>query len=304
MSTTFPLETQIAGRGETVPQVTTALKVETPENVILNYQLAGPAARCGAFLIDLLVRLVILFIALMVLCVGAMSEAIVTQSVLASLGLFQVFYFVLDWSYFVLLEWWWGGKSVGKHAVGIRVIDRKGYPISFWKSALRNFVRVADSLPFQLYGVGFLTILLTRRGQRLGDLFVGTVVITERSVHLPREPIILERIQPLPHTIISSSFRPEQRTLAAIEQFLGRRHVLTHERGHALAAVLASCLAERMEYRGEAQLVQQYPMAFLARVYVTYYKQADEEEESFEQEFGDFDSRIQQPAQRRRGAYR
>ncbi|MFQ5733248.1 MAG: RDD family protein [Planctomycetaceae bacterium] len=285
---------------KTAATVTTALQVETPENVVLNYQLAGPAVRCAAYLIDVAVRFGIVFVLSIVLCAGAFALPF------ASIGAAFVAWFVINWFYFVILEWRWRGKSVGKHAMGIRVIDRNGYPINFWSSALRNFLRFADSMPFLLHGVGFASILITKRGQRIGDLFAGTVVIAERTVRLPREPIILERIQPLPRVEIGSSFVPGPRTLAIIEQFLGRRFVLTHERGHALASVLAARLAGRLDYRGDAGLVQQYPMAFLARVYVTFLKRDDEDDdgEGFGDESSVFDSRILEPQRRQRDYYR
>jgi len=67
-----------------------------------------------------------------------------------------------------------------------------------------------------------------------------------------------------------NSFTPPPSTLAVIDEFLARRKVLTHERGHQLARELAMLLAERLDYRGDRQQAEDYPMAFLARVYVTF----------------------------------
>jgi hypothetical protein len=190
--------------------------------------------------------------------------------------------------------------------MGLRVIQDRGYPINFWSSCLRNLLRFADSWPYFLHGVGFVSILLTKNGQRLGDLVAGTVVITERTVRLPREPIILEKIQPLPRNEFASNYVPNSKTLAIVEQFLGRRFVLTHDRGHALASVLAARLAEKLNFQGDPKLVQQYPMAFLARVYVTFLKRADEDEDdehmpSYDSLSGtSFDSQFIQSPQRRR----
>lgn len=281
MSTaTFPLPAKPTA--SEAPQVTTELHVETPENVVLNYQLAGPAVRCAAYLIDLVVR-----IGLMVILGIAMGLAGGFISAVF-LGFLMVVFFVVDWFYYVVSECFFRGKSIGKHAMGLRVIQDRGYPINFWSSCLRNLLRAADSWPYLLHGVGFVSILLTKNGQRLGDLVAGTVVITERTVRLPREPIILEKIQPLPRNDFLSNYVPSSKTLAIIEQFLTRRFVLTHDRGHALASVLAAPLAEKLNFQGDAKLVQQYPMAFLARVYVTFLKRADEDEE--DEQFSSYDS--------------
>ena len=258
------------------PVVTTQLHVETPENVVLNYQLAGPAVRCAAYLIDFAVRAAIM------LALGLFFGIVFRVSFLFA-GAMLVVYFVVDWFYYVVSECWFRGKSIGKHALGLRVVQSRGYPITFWSSCLRNLFRAVDSLPFLLHGVGFISILLTRNGQRLGDLVAGTVVITERSVQLPREPIILEKIQPLPRNEFLSNYVPSEKTLGIVEQFLSRRFVLTHDRGHALASVLASRLAEKLSFEGDTKLVQQYPMAFLARVYVTFLKRTEDEEEQDEQ---------------------
>ena len=255
-------------------KVTTALYIETPENVVLNYQLAGPTVRGLAYLLDLLVRLAII----LVLGLFLMFAANLWSGGVSS-GMFLVLLFFIDWFYFVFSEVYFHGKSIGKHALGLRVIHVRGYPVSFWPSCLRNLLRAADSLPFLFHGVGFISILVTKRGQRLGDLVARTVVIAERPVRLPKEPIILEKIQPLPRAELVGSYVPTGRTLATIEDFLGRRFVLSHDRGHALAGPLAVRLAERLNFQGDPKLVQKYPMAFLARVYVTFLERVEEDEE-------------------------
>jgi len=101
--------------------------------------------------------------------------------------------------------------------------------------------------------------------------------VHESVVTLPLEPVILTKIQPLSRNDMSG-YVPQSQTLALIEQFLGRRHVLTHERGHAMALILARALAERLDYRGDSKLVDSYPMAFLARVYATCHRTEDEDQ--------------------------
>ncbi|MCH8830789.1 MAG: RDD family protein [Planctomycetes bacterium] len=281
-------------QADSPPHVGLAMPVETPENVILNYQLAGPAVRGAAYMIDLLIRGAFLYLASLLLGLFA----VVSQ--MMATGFFQIFAFLVQWAYYVVCEGFFNGKTIGKHAMGLRVIQERGYPITFWSASLRNLLRIADGMPYLItgglgfvffYGVGFLTMLFSKKLQRLGDIVAGTVVITERHIVLPREPIILERIQPLPREEIGA-YVPDARVLSSIEQFLGRRFVLAHERGHLLAGILAGVLAERLHFQGERKLVQQYPMAFLARVYVTFLQRSEEEEE---EEF-----EFRQPRSRRR----
>ncbi|QDT95199.1 RDD family protein [Gimesia aquarii] len=248
------------------------MKIETPENVVLTYQLAGPAQRYIAYMIDLAIRLAILFGAMMVInMIGIVLPG-------TAIGIFLVIMFLNTWGYYTISEGFFKGQSIGKHICGLRVIRDGGYPITFWPALLRNLARSADAIIF--YGIGITSMLLTRRFQRLGDLVAGTVVIQERSLKLPRKPVILKKIQPLNKNDIGS-FVPRDEVLSLIDEFMGRRHVLTYERGHALAGILAKSLAERLKYSGDSQKVEQYPMAFLASVYQTFSLSNHQEEDEF-----------------------
>lgn len=250
-------------------RVSTDLVIETPENAVLTYQLAGPCVRLLAYFLDFMIRAVLLVVACVLTMTGGMAG-----SAGVSTGLFLVAWFAIDWAYFGLSEGYFRGKTIGKHVFGLRVIQEEGYPITFWGAQLRNIVRAADSLSF--YGAGFVTMLVAGRFRRLGDLVARTVVIEERHVSVPREPVILEKIDPLSRTDLGGCV-PSGQTLAVIEEFLSRRHVLTHRRGHAMAYILARPLAKRLNFAGDLQLVDRYPMAFLARVYATFHRAHDDE---------------------------
>ncbi len=239
------------------------LLIETPENVVLTYQLAGMTARMLAYVLDVLVR----FLAMGILFFVSVPFQALLPGI--TMGVIFVVWFAMEWGYHAAFEGFCKGKTIGKYVLGLRVIHEEGHPISFWPALVRNLVRVADGIPYLFSGVGFVSILLTRRFQRLGDLAARTVVVTERRTVLPREPIILEKIRPLSREQLGS-YVPDQDTLTAIEHFLGRRPVLTHRRGHELARILAAPLAKRLSYTDDPSLVNDYPMAFLARVYVTF----------------------------------
>jgi uncharacterized RDD family membrane protein YckC len=254
------------------PQITLNHVVVTPENVVLTFQLAGPGSRLGAFLIDLLLRMGFFgAVALIAATVGLFVMS------LSMAGLLVV-YFVLDWLYFTLCEGFLGGQTPGKKMFGLRVIHEAGYPISGWEAAVRNFVRAMDAAPYLaggnlslgVYGVGWLTMLVTGSFRRLGDLAGQTIVVQERRVAVPREPVILSKIEPLPRRELGR-WIPPITTLALIEEFLERRLVLDYARGHAMCRDLAQVLSQRLEYKGPRELVERYPMAFVARVYATFH---------------------------------
>jgi uncharacterized RDD family membrane protein YckC len=80
----------------------------------------------------------------------------------------------LCFAYFVFLEALLGA-TLGKFLTGLRVVDEKGEPITWGQSAIRNAFRVVDGLV--LYIIGFITMCLTEKRQRLGDLVAGSVVV-------------------------------------------------------------------------------------------------------------------------------
>ncbi|MAT14242.1 MAG: hypothetical protein CMJ46_03125 [Planctomyces sp.] len=235
--------------------------IETPETVVLHYQLAGPAVRMRAFLIDLLIRsAVTLILGLLMMVLGVFIPDVAA-------GLFLIWMFVNGWGYYAIFEGLWRGTTPGKRVMGLRVIHENGHPINLWMAINRNFIRAVDSTP--LYLPGLIAMFCSRRFQRLGDLTAGTIVITERRVQLPREPIILEKIDPIPLAQLNK-YKPDEQTLAVIGDFLSRRVAVDYKRGHELSRPLAHELARKFQFRGDPELVRKFPMAFIARVYVTF----------------------------------
>lgn len=86
--------------------------------------------------------------------------------------------FLLVFAYSVCLEKVAGG-TLGKLMLGLRVRTLAGQPISWGQSALRNVLRIVDSLPF-LYLIGIILIATSDLNQRLGDRVAGTVVVRAR----------------------------------------------------------------------------------------------------------------------------
>ncbi|MBM3470049.1 MAG: RDD family protein [Armatimonadetes bacterium] len=92
-------------------------------------------------------------------------------------------------AYFVLAE---GslGVTFGKAVAGIRVQTLAGGRIGLRAALVRNLMRVIDGIG--VYLVGAITILVTGRRQRLGDLAARTVVVTrERGRALPVAALVV-----------------------------------------------------------------------------------------------------------------
>jgi uncharacterized RDD family membrane protein YckC len=84
--------------------------------------------------------------------------------------------FAIYWGYFLLFEWLWNGQTLGKRALGIRVIQWKGTSLTFSHSAVRNIVRFVDALPL-FYAIGFVVSACNRMNRRLGDFAADTLVV-------------------------------------------------------------------------------------------------------------------------------
>ncbi len=153
-------------------------RVVTPEYVEFDFVLAGLFSRFLAWLIDSLIVVVI--------TVGAGLVMGLLSLVLQEFGaaLFFVLYFLVDHGYGIALETWWSGQTIGKRALGLRVIQESGVRIGFFQAAVRNLARLVDRLPV-LYLVGGVSALFSQSQQRLGDMLAGTIVVRERRLKLP-----------------------------------------------------------------------------------------------------------------------
>lgn len=152
--------------------------VLTPEYVQFNFVLAGLYSRFLAWLLDGLIVLV----ASMLLMVGISLVMVAFPGFASALAI--VVYFLVDWGYAITLETAWSGQTIGKRALGLRVIQESGVRIGFYQAVLRNLARPFDRLPF-LYLVGGTAALFSRSHQRLGDMLAGTIVVRDRKLALP-----------------------------------------------------------------------------------------------------------------------
>jgi uncharacterized RDD family membrane protein YckC len=144
------------------------LRIATPEGVTVDLILAGLGSRFTATLIDLTLK------GLLIL------GAFIAASAIGDLGLalFSVISFAIYFGYDVAFEVLAGGRTPGKRWIGLRVLRDDGRPVDLLSSAIRNVVRLVDGLPLS-YFPAMVSILVTQRNQRLGDLAASTIVVRE-----------------------------------------------------------------------------------------------------------------------------
>ena len=168
------------GSARQAPPLDTVAEIETPEHIRFRYQLAGPARRMVAYLIDLTIRGIIVGLVILVL---SLSSVLVSDGF--SVGATLLLVFAIEWGYYVLCESLWSGRTPGKRSMNLRVLKEGGYPTGFLDIALRNLLRAADFLPMA-YSVGLAVMGLDARFRRLGDMVAGTIVVVEDlATHRP-----------------------------------------------------------------------------------------------------------------------
>ena len=219
------------------------LSIETPEQIKINYSIAGIGSRFYAALIDIAVLTPIVLIGMYV-TVRAMIDLDERLNWLAAIA--GIATFALQWGYYMVFEITTNGQSPGKRALGLRVIKVHGYPISFSDSAIRNLVRIVDFLPF-FYGAGLLAMLLNKNWQRLGDLAAGTLVVKEETKVSPN-PMRTPTIQKSTF-VYADWIQLEQLTdaeLVSIREYLSRRGTLPRLRRLQLVRAIGTPIARKM----------------------------------------------------------
>ncbi|QFG24012.1 RDD family protein [Actinomadura sp. WMMB 499] len=147
----------------------------TGEAVALDIRVARLASRGCALLIDLLLQVTILNVALYFVSATAI---IADEAWAIGLGLLATVTVLVG--YPCAAETLTRGRTLGKMALGLRVVGDDGGPIRFRQALVRALAGFIEFWTF--YGSpALIASFCNRRGKRLGDMFAGTVVIQERS---------------------------------------------------------------------------------------------------------------------------
>jgi uncharacterized RDD family membrane protein YckC len=238
------------------------LVVRTPEQVTFSYDTATLGSRFLAQVLDLLALLA----GLGVVTTAAVVLLVAVPSVQAGAGAVVEFWLVLAIAafvgYFAISEAVWSGKTLGKLALRLRVVDGRGGPLSAGQALIRNLVRLVDFLPFY-YAVGAVTMFVNRRGQRLGDLAAGTVVVRERrAVSLPELVLAAQRAPAAPPAAAVGGRRLEPALKRFVAAYAQRRWQLHPE----LRAQLAGRAAEALRGAMPEVVATHGPLAALERL--------------------------------------
>jgi uncharacterized RDD family membrane protein YckC len=218
------------------------LTIETPEQIPLEFPLAGIGSRFLAIALDTLIQvlgfLLIIFVAEILLPTAARFTP---RAWTWAAAIFFLCVFVLYSGYYALFEIFWNGQTPGKRLVRLRVISDSGRPITVYEAVVRNLLRIIDQFP-GLYVVGIISVFLTAGNKRLGDIVAGTVVIHEKAMQETQPDFAA----PAASTVPSPGSQISSEELELIERFLQRRYDLSPEVRRQSAEQIAARLRARL----------------------------------------------------------
>jgi uncharacterized RDD family membrane protein YckC len=265
--------------------------VTTPEQIRFQYETVGGLKRAVALLLDLIfitMLVVAVYVVLSILTglvaialsLSGQGGAMLANALLGlSSGFYLVFLFVIWWFYGVLLEYRYGGRTWGKMCLGIRVLSLDGRTPTFSQCVWRNFLRLADGLPFfpavfffpadyadwwteetaqtqsiiqqgfafgalmPTFAAAILSMMLTSRNQRIGDLFAGTMVIKSQSYGVPNVPVFHDIELLSLANQIPRNFSPGRELVETLSLYVSRRQRFIPARRREIAARLSPCFA-------------------------------------------------------------
>ncbi len=188
--------------------------VVTGDAVVLDVQIAQLPVRAVGALIDLAVIMVgyIVGVLLWAATITQFDEAL-------SAAVLIIFTLLTLIGYPVVFETATRGRSLGKIAMGLRVVSDDGGPERFRQALFRALAGFVEIWMF-MGGPAVICSLVSPRGKRIGDVFAGTIVISERGPKLPPPPVMPPALAWWASSLELSALGPDQAELA--RQFLAR----------------------------------------------------------------------------------
>lgn len=203
--------------------------VVTGDAVVLDVQIAQLPVRAVSALIDIAVMVVgyLLGMLLWATTITQFDDAL-------SAAILIIFTLLVLIGYPVVFETASRGRTLGKIAMGLRVVSDDGGPERFRQALFRALAGFVEIWMF-MGGPAVICSLISPRGKRIGDVFAGTVVISERGPKLPPPPVMPPTLAWWASSLELSALSPDQAELA--RQFLAR------------APQLAPAVRDEMAYR-------------------------------------------------------
>jgi len=159
-------------------------EVVTGDAVVLDVQIAQLPVRAVSALIDITVIFVCYVLGLM------LWAATLTQFDTAlSTAILIIFTVLVIVGYPLAFETATRGRSVGKIVMGLRVVADDGGPERFRQVLFRALASVVEIWMFT-GSPAVICSILSSKAKRIGDIFAGTVVVSERGPRMGPPPVM------------------------------------------------------------------------------------------------------------------
>jgi len=242
------------------------IQYETPENVQIEYRPAGLGTRFLAWFVDQIILNFGIFLAFIVLLIfsaafegyfrdffrqidevvqGADEEVDPETFGMYVFGVAMLIWGLSSFFYFGLSELLLRGQTPGKRMCRIRVVKADGFALDAGSVFMRNVFRLADNMP-----ILFIVPVLSKRGQRFGDMVAGTIVISDEA-----EDLAAVRQQLSDRNVAEARFRFDHARLTrlgredidAVERILDRWNSLPPDQQRSLLDRLVGPLCKKMQ---------------------------------------------------------
>ena len=155
------------------------LQINTTQNVNINFTAASVGERVLASIIDYIIKAAYFFgFGYLLFDVLRFDQSFYELDGWSREAVYAIFMIPILF-YSITLESFFDGQTVGKRIMKIRVVKIDGYQASFPDFLIRWALRAIDMIFFGV--VALITVALSKKSQRLGDMSAGTSVITLKN---------------------------------------------------------------------------------------------------------------------------
>jgi uncharacterized RDD family membrane protein YckC len=213
-------------------------EVVTGDAVVLDVQIAQLPVRAVGALLDITVMFVFYLLGLM------LWAATLTQFDSAlSAAVLVIFTVLVIIGYPLAFETATRGRSVGKIVMGLRVVSDDGGPERFRQVVFRALASVVEIWMF-LGSPAVICSMLSPKAKRIGDIFAGTVVVSERGPRLGPPPAMPPALAWWATSLQLSGLSGGQAEVA--RQFLSRAPQLDRQLRQQMAYRIAGDVVSRI----------------------------------------------------------
>jgi len=213
-------------------------EVVTGDAVVLDVRVAQLPVRAVGALIDIVV-IAIGYLVALALWAATLSEFDDAVSA-AIMIIFTVLVFV---GYPLVFETATRGRTIGKMVMGLRVVSDDGGPERFRQALFRALASLVE-IWMLLGSPAVICSMLSPRAKRIGDIFAGTVIISERGPTFGPPPIMPPALAWWAASLQLSGLGAEQAEVA--RQFLARAGQLDPQMCDQMAYRIAGDVLSRV----------------------------------------------------------